>query len=46
MKADHVLAIDQGTTSTRAILFDSAARPLATAQNIDAALDVDSMTGR
>ena len=32
MKADHVLAIDQGTTSTRAILFDSAARPVAIAQ--------------
>jgi glycerol kinase len=32
MSADHVLAIDQGTTSTRAILFDSCARPLATAQ--------------
>jgi glycerol kinase len=29
---DHVLAIDQGTTSTRAILFDSAARPIKTAQ--------------
>ncbi|MBT0669823.1 glycerol kinase GlpK [Novosphingobium profundi] len=28
----HVLAIDQGTTSTRSIVFDSAARPLATAQ--------------
>ena len=32
MPADHVLAIDQGTTSTRAILFDSAARPVAQAQ--------------
>ena len=31
-KADHVLAIDQGTTSTRAILFDSEARVVATAQ--------------
>ncbi|MFL6830400.1 MAG: glycerol kinase GlpK [Sphingomicrobium sp.] len=31
-RADHVLAIDQGTTSTRAILFDSAGRPVATAQ--------------
>lgn len=31
-RADHVLAIDQGTTSTRAILFDSEARALATAQ--------------
>ena len=30
--ADHVLAIDQGTTSTRAILFDSAARPVHVAQ--------------
>ncbi|MBA3896052.1 MAG: glycerol kinase GlpK [Sphingomonadaceae bacterium] len=28
----HVLAIDQGTTSTRAIVFDQAARPVATAQ--------------
>ena len=33
MRADHVLAIDQGTTSTRAILFDSEARPVATAQH-------------
>ena len=32
MAADHILAIDQGTTSTRAILFDSAARPVAVAQ--------------
>jgi glycerol kinase len=32
MKADHILAIDQGTTSTRAILFDSAARPVCIAQ--------------
>jgi glycerol kinase len=32
MRPDHVLAIDQGTTSTRAILFDAAARPVATAQ--------------
>ena len=31
-QADHVLAIDQGTTSTRAILFDSQARAVATAQ--------------
>jgi len=31
-QADHVLAIDQGTTSTRAILFDSAARAVAIAQ--------------
>lgn len=30
--ADHILAIDQGTTSTRAILFDRDARPVATAQ--------------
>ncbi len=29
---DHVLAIDQGTTSSRAILFDSRARPVASAQ--------------
>ena len=28
----YVLAIDQGTTSTRCIIFDSAAAPLATAQ--------------
>ncbi len=28
----HILAIDQGTTSTRAILFDAAMRPIATAQ--------------
>ncbi|WP_212524261.1 glycerol kinase GlpK [Actibacterium sp. MT2.3-13A] len=28
----HVLAIDQGTTSTRAILFDAALRPVASAQ--------------
>ena len=32
MRADHILAIDQGTTSTRAILFDSSARPIASAQ--------------
>ena len=31
-RADHVLAIDQGTTSTRAILFDELARPVALAQ--------------
>jgi len=31
-QADHVLAIDQGTTSTRAILFDSDARAVAVAQ--------------
>jgi glycerol kinase len=28
-EAPYILAIDQGTTSTRAILFDSSARPLA-----------------
>ncbi|WP_395623141.1 glycerol kinase GlpK [Sphingomonas daechungensis] len=32
MQADHILAIDQGTTSTRAILFDAAARPVAVSQ--------------
>ena len=31
-RADHILAIDQGTTSTRAILFDSGAQPVAIAQ--------------
>jgi glycerol kinase len=31
-RADHVLAIDQGTTSTRAILFDSEANAVAIAQ--------------
>ncbi|MEO6093027.1 MAG: glycerol kinase GlpK, partial [Novosphingobium sp.] len=31
-KPQHILAIDQGTTSTRAIVFDSAARPVATSQ--------------
>jgi glycerol kinase len=31
-QANHVLAIDQGTTSTRAILFDSEARAVAVAQ--------------
>jgi glycerol kinase len=30
--ADHLVAIDQGTTSTRAILFDASARPVATAR--------------
>lgn len=30
--ADHILAIDQGTTSTRAILFDANARAMAVAQ--------------
>ena len=28
----HILAIDQGTTSTRAIVFDRHARPVASAQ--------------
>ena len=28
----HILAIDQGTTSTRAIVFDAAGQPVATAQ--------------
>jgi glycerol kinase len=32
MSKSYVLAIDQGTTSTRAILFDEAGRPKATAQ--------------
>jgi glycerol kinase len=32
MRADHILAIDQGTTSTRAILFDSSAFQVAVAQ--------------
>src|SRR5205085_1160121 len=32
VRADHVLAIDQGTTSTRAILFDADARAVAVAQ--------------
>jgi glycerol kinase len=31
-QAEHILAIDQGTTSTRAILFDSDARPVRVAQ--------------
>ena len=31
-RADHILAIDQGTTSTRAILFDSEARAVHVAQ--------------
>ena len=30
--ADRILAIDQGTTSSRAMLFDPAGRPTATAQ--------------
>src|ERR1700744_222339 len=29
MRKSHILAIDQGTTSTRAILFDESARPVA-----------------
>ncbi|HZQ02047.1 MAG TPA: glycerol kinase GlpK [Reyranella sp.] len=32
MAAKHVLAIDQGTTSTRAIVFDSSGMPVASAQ--------------
>ena len=32
MAGKHVLAIDQGTTSTRAIVFDSTGRPVASAQ--------------
>jgi glycerol kinase len=32
MPPDHILAIDQGTTSTRAILFDSATRAVAVSQ--------------
>ena len=32
MAPKHVLAIDQGTTSTRAIVFDSDGRPVASAQ--------------
>src|SRR5215472_15505623 len=32
VRADHILAIDQGTTSTRAILFDAEARAVRTAQ--------------
>src|ERR1700739_2435935 len=32
MAARHVLAIDQGTTSTRAIVFDSSGQPTASAQ--------------
>lgn len=32
MAADHVLAIDQGTTSTRAVLFDAQGEPVASAQ--------------
>jgi glycerol kinase len=32
MAARHILAIDQGTTSTRAIVFDSQGKPVASAQ--------------
>jgi glycerol kinase len=32
MAAKHILAIDQGTTSTRAIVFDAAGRPVASVQ--------------
>ena len=32
MAATHILAIDQGTTSTRSLLFDASARRIATAQ--------------
>jgi glycerol kinase len=32
MAAKHILAIDQGTTSTRAIIFDATGRPVASAQ--------------
>ncbi len=32
MSAGHLLAIDQGTTSSRAIVFDSALAPIASAQ--------------
>jgi glycerol kinase len=32
MPVRHILAIDQGTTSTRAIVFDSAGHPVASAQ--------------
>jgi glycerol kinase len=32
VRADHILAIDQGTTSTRAILFDADARAIRLAQ--------------
>src|ERR1700757_5012657 len=31
MAARHILAIDQGTTSTRAIVFDASGRPVASA---------------
>ena len=32
MAQQHILAIDQGTTSTRAIVFDASGRPVASAQ--------------
>ena len=32
VEATHILALDQGTTSTRAIVFDAKGRPVATAQ--------------
>jgi len=32
MTADHILSIDQGTTSTRAIVFDRSGTPVATGQ--------------
>ncbi|AVX06214.1 glycerol kinase (plasmid) [Maritalea myrionectae] len=32
MPTDYILAIDQGTTSTRAIIFDQSLKPIATAQ--------------
>ena len=32
MPVRHILAIDQGTTSTRAIVFDASGRPVASAQ--------------
>ena len=32
MPKDHILAIDQGTTSSRAIIFDRNLKPVATAQ--------------
>src|SRR6266576_3986517 len=32
MAARHILAIDQGTTSTRAIVFDASGHPVASAQ--------------
>jgi glycerol kinase len=32
MAAEHILAIDQGTTSTRAIVFDATGRPAASVQ--------------